>query len=168
MQSPENGKGHPKTPGPFGKDNFGTEDCVPTKATIKNGIMYATTPCATVIVRKQRSGPTKERFTNCACDPGRDNLRLVPSMYREATTPPRPHHIGREEKWAMRDDGPPMSTTPRHPPQPLLPPRFWQSHHPFAGPDIIFGEPSARHLKRVSDLREAAGHRAFIEWLEIV
>jgi len=27
---------------------------------------------------------------------GRDNLRLVPKMYRETTTPPRPHHTARE------------------------------------------------------------------------
>ena len=34
---------------------------------------------------------------------------LVPRLYRETTTPPRPHHTAREKKWAMRDDGPSMS-----------------------------------------------------------
>jgi hypothetical protein len=44
---------------------------------------------------------------NCACNLGRDNLRLVPRLYRVATKPPHPHHVGRKEKWAMPEDAPP-------------------------------------------------------------
>lgn len=35
----------------------------------------------------------------------------------------RAHHADREEKWAMWDDGPPMSTTPRSPRR-YFPPAF--------------------------------------------
>ena len=49
---------------------------------------------------------------NCACNLGRDKLRLVPKLNRKATTPPRPHYTVRRrrfaaEKWAMPEDAPP-------------------------------------------------------------
>ena len=67
------------------------------------------------------TGPTKERFTNYACNPGRDNLRLVPRMYHVAITPIYPHYAARQrrfaaEKWGMPEDAPPKLRAAYFPP----------------------------------------------------
>ena len=82
-----------------------------------------------------RQSRRSQRSRRRPLNPGGPSSGMAQDCIARQPPRPRPQHADRKEKWAIRDDGSPMSTAPRHQP--------WEGQPPACPKNVLRGNHAA-------------------------